>query len=214
MRNKYRLIITLSVVLALALVLVGCGGGGGAPEASPAGTGGQAPADTAAEEAAAAPAAEENEEAAEPAAAEAEAEASGSEAAEANAEEGEEAEEAAADDPNLIAGLPASGIDAESGLEINPPTIVPGVDFIVRGTVISFNLTPQDNPEFLIESPSGTRYRVNSQPVPEIAFTDGRVLLAHEYQRGLLAQATVRQEEGSGVTSVVITENLVLLSEE
>lgn len=203
MRKLYGLI----MVLILALLVAGCGGGGNAPEPEASGTGGQVPADTAAEEADAPAAAEE--EAEEPAAAEVD------DAAAAETDEestAAEEEEAAADDPNQIAGMPTSGTDPDTGLEINPPTIVPGVDFIVRGTVISFNLTPQDDPEFLIESPAGVRYRVNSQPVPEISFEDGTVLLPHQYQRGVFAQATVRQEEGSGVTSVVVTDNLMLLS--
>jgi hypothetical protein len=126
----------------------------------------------------------------------------------------ESAEEPPAASSDLIAGLPASGTDPDTGLEINPAQIVPGVDFIVRGELVSFNLTPQDSPEFLLEAPSGTRYRVQSQPTSEIAFTDGSVLLPHQYQRGLLGQATVRQEEGAGVTTVVMTDNFVLLVEE
>lgn len=195
------------MVLMLAFLLVGCGGGGAASEPEAAGTGGQVPAESAAEEAEEPAAAAE--EAEEPAAAEV------NDAAAAETDEdsaaAEEAETAAGD-PSLIAGMPTSGVDPDSGLEINPPTIVPGVDFIVRGTVISFNLTPQESPEFLIESPAGVRYRVSSQPVPEISFEDGTVLLPHQYQRGVFAQATVRQEEGSGVTSVVTTDNLMLLS--
>lgn len=193
------------VVIVLAIFLIGCGGNNAvAPEPVASGTGGQE-SSTAADEGAAAA----EEEVADPAAAAADEET----AAEAAAEE-EVADELAADDPNLVAGLPSSGLDPDTGLEINPTQIVPGVDFIIRGRMISFNLTPQERPEFLIESPAGIRYRVQSQPVPEIAFADGTVLLAHEYQRGLHAQATVRQEEGSGVTSVVISENLILLSEE
>jgi hypothetical protein len=192
------------VACILIILLVGCGGSNTTPEPESPGTGGQN-SSTSADDSTAAP--EEAE--AEPTADITEEEP----AAESPAEE-EPVAEPAADDANQIAGRPTSGIDPDTGLEINPSQIVPGVDFIVRGTMISFNMTPQTNPEFLIEAPDGTRYRVQSQPVPEIAFEDGTVLLAHQYQRGMFAQATVRQEEGSGVTSVVTSDDLTLLSNE
>jgi hypothetical protein len=198
------------LIATLLLFLAGCGGGtaGTEPTAPAAGVDENASTESTAEEAT-----EPEEDAAEPAAGEAEAEPPVEEAA------GDEPPAAPSDETtddagDLVAGLPSSGIDEESGLEINPLQIPPGVDFIVRGSLISFNLTPQDSPEFLIESPAGIRYRVKSQPVPQIAFTDGTVLLPHQYQRGMLAQATVRQEVDAGVTSVVISEDLILLNDD
>ncbi|MCA9865227.1 MAG: hypothetical protein KC410_01915 [Anaerolineales bacterium] len=128
------------------------------------------------------------------------------------------AEEGAADGGNeagdMIAGRPASGIDPDTGLEINPPTVVPGVDFIVRGEIINANLTPQDSPEFVILSPSGTRFRIRSQPVPDISYEDGTQPALHEFQRGVLIQATVRQEEGAGATITVQSTDLTLLHDQ
>jgi hypothetical protein len=195
--------------IVLAILLLGCGGGNAAtPGPATSGTGGQENiVSTTPDENTTDPAEE---------AAEVEAEAATDDPAEeeGEVEAGEDTAQPAADDPNLVAGLPSSGIDPETNLEINPTQIVPGVDFIVRGRLVSFNLTPQDSPEFLVESPAGTRYRVQSQPVSEIAFADGTVLLPHQYQRGMIGQATVRQEEGAGVTTVVTTENFTLLAEE
>jgi hypothetical protein len=211
MKRYFIVVFAFAILLALS---AGCGGGNAAAPAVSGDTGTSASSETVgepttAEDTAAPIDAAEGGEAADVAPAD---EAATGE--ETTVAEPVEAAEPAVDDPNMVAGLPASGIDPETGLEINPEQFVPGVDFIVRGRLVSFNLTPQDSPEFLIESPSGTRYRVNSQPVPAIAFADGTTLLPHEYQRGLLAQATVRQEEGAGVTTVVTTDNLVLLAQE
>jgi hypothetical protein len=127
-------------------------------------------------------------------------------AAEAPAEES-----ASSDATDLIAGRPASGIDPDTGLEINPATITPGVDYILRAELISASLTPQDSPEFMLTSPAGVRYRVRAQPVPEIKYEDGTQPALHEFTRGMLVQATVRQEEGAGATILVHSTDLTLL---
>ncbi len=127
----------------------------------------------------------------------------------------EEAPVAAADEGgDMIAGRPTSGTDADTGLEINPPAVVPGVDFIVRGEIVNANLTPQESPEFVILSPSGTRFRIRSQPVPEISYEDGTQPALHEFQRGVFVQATVRQEEDAGATITVHSTDLTLLHDQ
>lgn len=115
---------------------------------------------------------------------------------------------------DMIAGRPASGTDPDTGLEINPPTVVPGVDFIVRGEIINANLTPQESPEFVILSPSGTRFRIRSQAVPDISYEDGTQPALHEFQRGVFVQATVRQEEDAGATITVHSTDLTLLHDQ
>lgn len=197
-----RLAWILFLILTLSGGLVACGGG-------------QTPAEPAAENTTADTAAEEPaaEEAAEPAE-EAAAEETAPEAEEVAADDGA-AEVAPAEDEaaggEMIAGRPASGTDPDTGLEINPPTVVPGVDFIVRGEIVNANLTPQESPEFVVLSPSGTRYRIRSQHVLEIAYDDGTKPALHEFQRGVLLQATVRQEEDAGATITVNSTDLTLL---
>jgi hypothetical protein len=112
---------------------------------------------------------------------------------------------------DTVAGLPASGTDPDTGLEINPPGVVPGVAFIVRGEIVNANLTPQDSPGFVILSPSGTRYRIRSQHVNDITFEDGEKPALHEFKRGVLIQATVQQAEDAGETITVQSSDLMLL---
>lgn len=197
------------VVLMLLLtgLLAACGGGAETPPA---------PAD--ASEVPAVSADETNEEPAEPVAEEEVTEEEAAPAEDAPAAEEPAAEEAPAEEPeatgDMIAGRPASGTDPDTGLEINPPTVVPGVDFIVRGEIVNANLTPQDSPEFVIMSPSGTRFRIRSQHVGEIVYDDGTKPALHEFQRGVLVQATVRQEEDAGATITVHSTDLMLLHEQ
>lgn len=120
----------------------------------------------------------------------------------------EPADEPAADDPYL--GRPLSGIDPETGMEINPPTILKGTEFIVRGKITSMNLTPQTKPEFLIESPDGVRYRVQSQGLADIYLVDGSQLKPFEYKQGMFVQATVFQEANAGATNVVQSSDLII----
>lgn len=195
--------VLLLVLLMLALGGVACGGGGGTPA--------EAPVEQE-------PAAEESAPAAEPTAAPAEAEEADEPAAEEAAAEDEapaegagESGDAPASDGPMVAGRPATGIDPDTNLEINPPAVVPGVDFIVRGEIVNANLTPQESPEFVILSPDGTRFRIRSQAVADIAYEDGTVPALHEFQRGVLVQATVRQEEGAGATITVQSTDFTLL---
>jgi len=118
-------------------------------------------------------------------------------------------EPAAAD---IFAGLPTSGTDPETGLEINPSELLQGVEFIVRGKIVSMNLIPQTDPEFLIESPDGVKFRVQSQGIADIYFLDGTQIAAHQYRQGMIAQATVFQDAGAGLTTVVESDDLTLIS--
>lgn len=192
------------LILALSGGLVACGGGGTETAVAPAVE--ESTTDTTAAE----PAADEAAEPAEETASEAEAPAAETATEEGAAEEAP-AEAAAAD---LIAGRPASGIDPDTGLEINPAAVVPGVDFIVRGEIVNANLTPQETPEFVVLAPSGTRFRIRSQHVKEIFYDDGTQPALHEFQRGVLLQATVRQEEDAGATITVNSTDLTLLHNE
>lgn len=133
---------------------------------------------------------------------------------EAAVEEAAPVEEPTEASGDMVAGRPASGTDPDTGLEINPPTVVPGVDFIVRGEIVNANLTPQDSPEFVVLSPSGTRFRIRSQHVNEILYDDGTKPALHEFQRGVLIQATVRQEEDAGATITVHSSDFTLLRDQ
>jgi len=115
---------------------------------------------------------------------------------------------------DMIAGRPASGTDPDTGLEINPAKITPGVDYIVRGELVNHNLTPVESPEFMVISPAGVRYRIRSQPLDQIFYEDGTQPAPHQYKRGMLVQATVRQEEGSAPTTLVNSTDFVLLQGE
>jgi hypothetical protein len=115
---------------------------------------------------------------------------------------------------DMIASRPASGTDPETGIEINPDTFGPGDEFIVRGTIISMNLTPTVSPEFLIEAPSGRKYRIRSQDLAETYFDDGAQLRPHEYRQGILAEATVSLPSDAGPADILLTDDLTLLREE
>lgn len=196
----------MSLLIILLAALAACGGQA-APEAA-------APADTAAASEPAAgeetSATEEEAPAEEAAAEEAPAEEA---AADSTTTEGA-AEPAAEGSGDLIAGRAASGTDPDTGLEINPPELVAGVDFIVRGEIVNHNLTPTESPEFVVISPAGVRYRIRSQALGDIFFEDGTQPLPHEYRRGMPIQATVRQEEDAGLTTVVHSTDLVLLQDQ
>ncbi len=125
---------------------------------------------------------------------------------EATQEEGATAEEES--------GLQMSGIDPETGLEINPENVNPGDTFIIRGTIISMNLTPTTSPEFLIEAPSGQRYRIRSQPLDEIFFEDGSQIKPHEYRQGMKAMATATLAADATITDLPVTNDLTLLLDE
>lgn len=222
MQNKKMLI---GVLLILALLLAACGGGGETAvtenEAAPA-----AVAENDAGDEAAAEAEEE-----EPAAA-SESEAGEDEAAEATQEETDDAAEMsdeetaeeeesgaetaddAAESGDTIAGRPASGVDPDTGMQINPAELIQGEEFIVRGEIVSLNLTPQTEPEFLIEAPNGQNYRVRTQELAAITYDDGSAIEAYQFQQGMLAEATVYQDPGAGLTTVVESDDFRILQEE
>lgn len=109
------------------------------------------------------------------------------------------------------ADLPMSGTDPETGLEINPSPILRGVEFIVRGNIISMNLTPQTTPEFVVKSPDGQNYRIRSQGVADIYLADGSQLQAFEYRLGMLAQATVFIAADAPPTETLISDDFMIL---
>lgn len=208
-----RFLVLLAVALLAVSGLAACGGGAAAPAPEPAAVVEEAadapaeePADTSApvEEPAVAPTEVPVEEAA-PTDAPADAAAPTEAPAEAAAPD-------AAASP--YGDLLLTGTDPETGLEINPATTAPGTDYVIRGKISSFNLIPQESPEFLIEGPNGVRYRVQTQAVPNIFLADGTQLAPHQIVRGLPIQATARLTESTRATSVMISENFVILSAE
>lgn len=114
---------------------------------------------------------------------------------------------------DTVAGRIASGLDPDTGLEINPTEVLPGVEYLVRGEIVSMNLTPQTDPEFLLQAPNGTRYRIHSQGLSEIFLEDGTQLKPHEYRQGMLAQAIIIQDLNAGITTIVDSDDLLLLIE-
>ncbi len=107
-----------------------------------------------------------------------------------------------------------SGTDPDTGLEINPEQVVAGIEFIVRGEIVSMTLTPQDAPEFVILSPTGKRYRFRPQALSEIFFEDGSQLAVHQYQLGLMASATLYLDPAGGTTAVASSTNMILYASE
>jgi hypothetical protein len=106
-----------------------------------------------------------------------------------------------------------STIDTETGLLLNPDQIFTGVEFVVKGKIVSMNLTPQERPEFVLQAPSGKRYRIRSQSLADTFTADGRQLKAFEYRQGMMAKATVILPLGSTSTDILVTQNFMLLLE-
>lgn len=129
------------------------------------------------------------------------------------AEEEPAAEEEMAEEegPAGFGDLPLSGTDPDTGLEINPEVVNPGDTFLVRGTVISMNLTPVTEPEFLIEAPNGKKYRMRTQPLADMFFVDGSQWQPFEYQLGVGAQGTVSLASDASLSDVATTEDLMLV---
>ena len=125
-----------------------------------------------------------------------------------------ETETITAGDATTFLGRPASGIDPETGLPINPEEVNPGDRFIIIGTITSMNLTPTTSPEFVIQSPAGKRYRIRSQDLAETYFEDGAQLRLFEYQLGLKAMATAELAADAGPSDLAITTDLTLLYDE
>lgn len=200
------------VLMILLLALAACGGDSSEPAAAP------AEPETAVETAAETTTETEPEPAADVAADTAE-----TTDAEPAAEEEMPAEEAAAEDPTAepveeppaaeeaAAGPIVEGTDAETGLIINPDNPSPGDTFIVRGQITSMNLTPQTSPEFLLQAPSGTRYRMSTQPVDETFVEDGSQLQAYEYKIGMWAEATVSLAADAGPSDIYSSDDLTIL---
>lgn len=132
-------------------------------------------------------------------------------AAEEPAEETAE-EPAASDSP--FGDRPMSGTDPETGLPVNPESVNPGDTFIVRGEIISMNLTPTTSPEFLIQSPDGVNFRLRSQDLADTYFEDGDQLQAFQYQNGLLAQATATLAADASPSDIPTSTDLVLVKDE
>jgi hypothetical protein len=122
------------------------------------------------------------------------------------------AESAASDSP--FGDRPITGTDPDTGLPVNPESIRPGDTFIVRGEIISMNLTPTTSPEFLIQSPDGLKFRLRSQDLAETFFEDGDQLQAFQYQNGLLAQATATLAADASPSDIPTSTDLVLIKEE
>lgn len=124
----------------------------------------------------------------------------------------EPAEEPAAASP--FGDRPLTGTDPETGLPVNPESVSPGDTFVVRGEIISMNLTPTTSPEFLIQSPDGFNYRLRSQDLADTYFEDGDQLQAFQYKNGLLAQATATLAADASPSDIPISDDLVLIKEE
>ncbi|MEM7334443.1 MAG: hypothetical protein AAF490_20365 [Chloroflexota bacterium] len=129
-------------------------------------------------------------------------------------EEDEEMMEEEEDTAVGFGDTPMSGVDPDTGLEINPPSYGPGDTFIVRGTVISMNLTPVTNPEFLIESPEGVRYRVNTQPLEDTFFVDGSQWQPFEFRQGVGAMVTIEFDASLTTSDIPSGSDLVLVMQE
>lgn len=109
---------------------------------------------------------------------------------------------------------PMSGTDPETGLLINPDSVRPGDTFIVRGEIISMNLTPITAPEFLILSPDGLRFRLRSQSLNDTFYEDGEQLQPFQYRNGMLAQATATLAANATSSDIATSTDLVLVKSE
>ena len=118
----------------------------------------------------------------------------------------ETAEESTASD-SPFGDRPMTGTDPETGLPVNPETVRPGDTFIVRGEIISMNLTPTT-------SPDGLKFRLRSQDLADTYYEDGDQLQAFQYQNGLLAQATATLAADASPSDIPTTTDLVLVKDE
>jgi len=109
---------------------------------------------------------------------------------------------------------PMTGTDPETGLSVNPESVNPGDTFIVRGEIISMNLTPTTSPEFLIQSPDGLKFRLRSQDLADTYYEDGDQLKPFQYQNGLLAQATASLAADASPSDIPTSTDLVLIKDE
>lgn len=134
-------------------------------------------------------------------------------AVEASSEEAAPAEEAAAP-ASPFGDRPMTGTDPETSLPVNPDSVSPGDTFIIRGEIISMNLTPTTSPEFLIQAPDGLKFRIRSQDLAETFYEDGDQLQPFQYRNGLLAQATAMLAADAGLSDIPTSTDLVLIKEE
>ena len=193
-------------ILFLIIVLVACGGGGNEPAANSSSNTDAANADTNA-------AVEEDA---------SQVDASQDSATEANAEAVDAAEQetvADADEPSGDAASAEeggeallSGIDPDTGLEINPDPIPYGTDFIVRGEVIQMNLTPQTEPEFVIRAANGLTYRIATQGLADVFLLDGGQLKPFEYKNGMEAMATAFLPPDASLSDVLTSSDFVIIA--
>jgi hypothetical protein len=109
---------------------------------------------------------------------------------------------------------PMTGTDPDTGLPVNPDSVNPGDTFIVRGEIISMNLTPTTSPEFLILAPDGLKFRLRTQDLADTYYEDGEQLLAYQYQLGLLGQATATLAADAGSSDIPTSQDLVLVKGE
>jgi hypothetical protein len=107
--------------------------------------------------------------------------------------------------------LPMSGIDPDTGFEINPTSVRAGDTYIVRGIIISMNLTPITSPEFLIESPDKIKFRIRSQSLNDTYFMDGTQWKPFEFKLGVGAQATVTLDASARLSDVAVSDDLTLV---
>jgi hypothetical protein len=104
-------------------------------------------------------------------------------------------------------------IDESTGLPLNPEAIPDG-DFVVEGTISSMNLTPQSTPEFVLRIDSGRTYRVRTQPLPDILYSDGEAVGIANFVQGMEVRAVISQIVGgaeTGNTTQLVTDNLVIV---
>ena len=123
-----------------------------------------------------------------------------------------EVEEAAAE--GGFGSRPMSGTDPDTGLVVNPDSVNPGDTFIVRGEIISMNLTPTTAPEFLVQSPEGLKFRIRSQDLAETFYEDGDQLQPFQYQLGILAQATATLPADAGPSDIPVSDDFTLVKGE
>lgn len=99
-------------------------------------------------------------------------------------------------------------VDVQTGLPLNPEQ-APDGEFIIEGVVSSLTLTPQDKPEYVIQLPSGKRYRIRSQPLSETFFDDGTPVSPSTLRQGMTIRATVQYFPDEGVVGEYRTADLV-----
>jgi hypothetical protein len=105
-------------------------------------------------------------------------------------------------------------VDEETGLPFNPEE-APDGEFVIEGVVSSLTLTPQDKPEYVVQLPSGKRYRIRSQPLSETFFDDGTPVSPSTLRQGMTVRATVEYFPDEGVAGEYRTADLTFfLAEE